>query len=1235
MADKRKPKNPDIDVFHQRNFSAGIANFSKEDNNPYAYAYSQCIDTRTNPFGLKLLPATVKESSSVVTNLVKWFDVTPENLDTYGYDAAGKLYKRTTAGAWSTIATLPNSHGNGLAYFYGDDYLYAACDKVISRYGPIAAASPTVSNDFLTAQGGVPTNTASLVLAASSSQYAHAADSPTLDITSDLTLETFFKAASLPAVGSSMTLVGKWDEAANHRSYKLDIYGISGFFGTGADGPLTLTVNTTDAPIDSACSGTLGTNQLSANNASFVVGQRILIIQMQGSGAGSFQETTIQGYDNVGHVISTADNLNFSYNTSGNNTAQVLAGLQYTNITINGGVVWKPKAWNGSTGGILYFFCNGTLTNNGQIYGTGLGFRSNVVTGSTAQGEGSGGVPGFSTAQNGDGAGGGQNGQDSGHVEGAGGGGGGNANAGSNGTSGTAPRTPGTGGSAVGSADLTTMLLGGAGGWGGDRFGPTSSGDQGSQGGNGGAMFFGSIVTFINNGSINFDGVDGLGTGATHAGGTGGGGAGGSFRARVQTVSGSGTITANQGNAAASGGNGGTGGNGSVGYIVVDYLISSSISASPTANQIQDNTLVTTTTYQARLGISDDGTSFEYLTKNLNNLTTGTWNRLSVVWVASTSTARFYLTGTLLGSTVGLKTSIASNASLLTVGANNSGSGIGNYFDGKLNDMRIIANAQSGAQIAGNCFVQLSATYAGLAAYYTFNSVYTDTTANANGLTPVNTPVFDTADVPFPNATTRLDIDQSYTTNGQTYALKAAISEATADKLPFTPSFDPQKSVDFDIASVGSAPITVTVHDQQNNVIASVTTPLASLPASGFYEFVFSTSWRIVIGKQYHIHVTQSSADGTLVSSSNNNLATAVFHTYYGFLVTDTQFHPITRMLNFIVFGNERYLATWDGAFYQPNLIAFPPGTHVRCFGSWGAYLAVGTWQEPASTTPSIYNFPTGKIYFWDGISLTFNFYIEVPEGQVNAIFGMDADLYYIAGYKADLLYYHGSFANQSGSFNGTKVKRIPYLETNCYIDTFPQAMCMYQGLLYFALGGNSDSVAFPRNIYSWGTLYPQYAQSLSSDYIISTGHNGNTVQLGAIFPINKKLLVSWQDGIAYGVDVIDPAGPLYKSGYIQTLIQDGGAMWRQDLLTKSRADFLGLTGAQNVIIGQQMDRSGSFDASHSGVDNTKRYAANPLENGRCYEYNLQATLTGDGTSSPTLLSITGVTNPLDSEDQI
>lgn len=1223
MADKRKPDNPDIDVFHQRNFSAGIANFIKEDNNPYAYTYSQCIDTRTNPFGLTLLPATIKESGSVVTDLVKWFDVTPENLVTYAYDASGNLYTRTTAGSWNNVYTFANSHGNGLGYFYGDDYLYASCDSTIGRVGPIASGTPIYSSDFLTAQGGVPTNTASLILSSASSQYAHAANSGILDITSDLTLETYFKATTLPAIGASMTLLGKWDEALNHRSYKLDLFGVSGYFGAGTDGPLTISVDTTDAPIDSACTGSANTQSLAATNTGFAVGQVILIHQTQGTNVGQYERNVIQGY--------TAGTITLNTPLQGTYTvgAQVLVLHQYTDVTVNAGVTWIAKAWNGTTGGILSFLANGTVTINGSISATDRGFRGGADGASgtphnAVAGEGRFGVGTNSNAANDIGGG----GASSNGIVGAGGGGGSHATIGAYG--GTTPTsTAGVGATTISdSSDLTTMTFGGGGGSGG-----SVSGEGAEGGANGGGIVFitGATITVAGSGIIISDG--GPGNVQTNAGSSGGG-AGGSIllKAQVATLLNSCQAIGGAGGISTHGANGGSGGDG---YIVLNYYTSYTATTQPALNAIQDNTLVTTTTIQARLGISNNGTSFEYLTQDIPNITVGVWNRISVSWAAATSMASFYLSGVFLGTSTGTKTSISNNASLLTVGANNGGSGIANYFDGKLNDMRIIAAQQTAGQIFANCFVQLSPTYANLAAYYTFNSAYTDTTANANTLTPVNSPVFDPTDVPFPAPTTRLDIDQQNSATGSTYALKAAISEATADKLPFTPSFDPQKSVDFNISAVGTSAITVTVHDQQNRVIASVTVPLASLPASGIYEFVYSNLWRIVINKSYHIHVTQPTADGTLVSSNSNNIATADFHTYYGFLVTDTQFHPIARMLNFIVFGNERYLSTWDGAFYQPNLIAFPPGTHVRCFGSWGAYLAVGTWQEPTTGIPSIFNFPTGKIYFWDGISLTFNFYIDVPEGQVNAIFGMDADLYYIAGYKADLMYYHGSFANQSGSFNGTKVKRIPYLERSSYIDTFPQAICMYQGLLYFGMGGNSDSVAFPRNIYSWGTMYPQYAQSLSSDYIISTGNNGSTVKIGAVYPIDKKLLVSWQDGLAFGVDVIDPAGPLYKSGYIQTLTQDGGAMWRQDLLTKARADFLTLTGAQNVIIGQQFDRSGIFDASHSGVDTTKRFTADPLENGRCYEYSLQTTLIGDGTSSPTLLSITGVTNPLDSEDQI
>jgi hypothetical protein len=154
--------------------------------------------------------------------------------------------------------------------------------------------------------------------------------------------------------------------------------------------------------------------------------------------------------------------------------------------------------------------------------------------------------------------------------------------------------------------------------------------------------------------------------------------------------------------------------------------------------------------------------------------------------------------------------------------------------------------------------------------------------------------------------------------------------------LSFTPLYDPQKSIDFNIAAKGTGNWTITVHDQQNKVVASLTVTNATLPASGWYEFIFSTPWRIVINKSYHVHVTSTVADATLVSSASNDLSKGDYHTYYGFLVNDTQYHPIAKFLNKIIIGNERYLAYWDGAFYQANFIAFPPQTHVRCFGLGG-----------------------------------------------------------------------------------------------------------------------------------------------------------------------------------------------------------------------------------------------------------------------------------------------------------
>lgn len=1189
----------------QKRWAGGISDYLKESaagQIPDTYYFGHAVNYRDDPQSITLLPGAIKESGSVITDLLKWGELTPEDLTAYFYGNTGNFYSRTSGGSWTNLHTVPNSHGNGLAYFAGDDYLYYLSDSVIGRYGPIAS-SPTFTDDFLGAQGGIPLNTASAVFASASSQYAHAADSATLSITSDLTLETFFKASSFPTAGNSMTLLGKWDESGTLKSYKLDLFGVSGYFGNGQDSTLTISADTTEAPIDASCTGTSGTQSLSATNASFTQGQIIFVYQTQGTNAGQWERNSIQSY--TAGTITTGTPLLGTY-TAG---AQVRVLPQYTNVTVNSGKTYSPKIWNGTVGGILAFIASGTLSGTGNLSASGCGFRGG---GSKTQGEGITGLGSVSPSANGNGGGGGY-----GNSNGGGGAGGGNLNAGANGTGAQA----GAGGSGVGSADLTNFCLGGGGGGGG-----ADGSNGGAAGGKGGGGIFFTVVTYNFTGTVTANGVNG----STSSGneGCGGGGSGGSIliKAQVATL---GSLLIQSLAGVGSSGTGNPGGAGSAGRIHLDYLTSYTGTTSPSIDVNQDNTLVTTTTIQARLGISDDGVSGEYLTQNLSTIATGVWNRLSVSWVAATATATFYLNAVSLGTFVGTKTAIQNNTSLLYVAANKT-SVIANYFNGELNDMRIWANAQIAGQIFANNLTQINPDSPGLAAYYKFNSDFSDSTANTNDLTPVNSPTFST-DVPFPSPTTRLDIDQSYTVTGDTYALKTAISEATDDKLPFTPMIDPQKSVAFDIDSPGTGNWTVYVHDQQNRLIASQTILNANLVAGGFQEFIFSTPWRIVIGKSYHMHLTSTVADGTIVSSVNNDFSTADFYTYFGFLVTDTQYHPAISfqyqplggtLASAVIIGNDRYLAVWDGVNYSPNFIAFPAQWRVRCFAFWREFLAIGVWRGG-----NIYDFDKGRIYFWDGIAPTFNFFIDVPEGQVNAMVGVDVDLYMMAGYRGNLLDYQGGYIQANGATRSNKLKRMPLMAQADYGEVFPGAMNMWRSLLHFGLWGASNSTTMHRATYSYGTYNQFYPDSLSCDYDLSTGNNSTTVTIGCVFPVGQSLIVGWQDGISFGADMINFTNDPASSGDLQVLVRDDGSIWKNKLNFAVRADFLPLQAGESIDCKIKIDRENWLVSSPDATIGEK-FTKLPVSTGQGREYQYGVDLYATGTTSPTLIGVALQKNP-------
>jgi len=812
-----------------------------------------------------------------------------------------------------------------------------------------------------------------------------------------------------------MVLISKRNENSYERSYKLSLYANPGFFGDGSDGALTISANTTQAPTDSACTGTSGSYSLSATNVSFAASQKILIIQMYGTGAGTYQINTISSY--TAGTITLQDALNATYVTG----AQVLVLQQYSGVTVNAGITWTAKAWTGTVGGILAFLCNGTVTVNGAITAAGKGF---------------------------------------------------------------------TGGST------------------------SSDGAPGQQG----------------------NSATGTGTTSVSANGTGGGGG-------------------DDGDGAAAGGGGGAG----------------------------------------------HGAS-------------GTYRHFAVTWDASASTAILYVDAVAIGTATGALTAIYDGTALLALAADyNSGGTTRSFFDGLMDEVRVWNDIRTATEISSNKSVEIATNSANLQAYYQLDNSASDSTANANNLTLRNSPTYSTT-VPFSHPTTRLDKDQEDTSTGNTYAVPQAIDEGASHRQTFVPTKDPQKSISVDISDTGDdSDWTLTVHDALNRTVATKTVVHADL-VTGDFEFIFSTPWTPVIGASYHFHLVASTATGTplVVAGTSNNLETAQFVSYYQFLVTDEDYHPIEQILNLLAFGNGRYVATYDGASYDPHALTLPSGYKVRCLAKWREYLAIGTWKGD-----SVESYDDSIIFFWDGFSETYNFYISVPQGAVNAMLGSQGTLYFVAGYKGDLLEY-------TGGDKASKVKRLPGIGVGEQIEIMPGALTMWQTLLRIG-AGVTDSSTIEQGVYTWGSLNINYPDSLSYDHTISTGNSQNSnIKIGMLLPVEEKLLIGWKDNVSYGLDVIDPAGDLYPTGSVEFRIRDEDVVWKEKIALLVRADFEPLNSGESVGLQYKLDRESSWSTEQvitSASDATDRNRLQ-IAKGRHREYQVRVNLATSVSTSPNVLGV-------------
>jgi hypothetical protein len=379
-------------------------------------------------------------------------------------------------------------------------------------------------------------------------------------------------------------------------------------YGDYSGGDETIATDTTDAPIDSACTATIDTNSVSATNVSFSAGKNIFIIQMHGTGAGNCELNKIQSYTDG--TITTVKKTKHEYVTG----AQVIVIPQVKNFSVADGKTLTGKSWNGTVGGVVvrmgkkcsgpgFVKINGStgsyVTTDGYSPTTaGGGFRggrSELNNGDSIgnSGEGYPGSDSTGSAANGNGGGAGNGRLDNGYYNSGGGAGyAGNGIAGlcsPNGTLGAA-------GLGAGVVSLVTIHLGAGGGGAAMSTSSTSNAYCAGAGGSGGGIIFLIFEEFDTTNKIQLQvngGNGGMGSGGSNNDGAGGGaGAGGSILIKTAKNLDMGTniwtaLGATGGNSTS----GYVGGNSSVGRIHIDHAGTITGTTTPMYDETLDVTI--------------------------------------------------------------------------------------------------------------------------------------------------------------------------------------------------------------------------------------------------------------------------------------------------------------------------------------------------------------------------------------------------------------------------------------------------------------------------------------------------------------------------------------------------------------------------------------------------------------------------------------------------------------------
>lgn len=370
-----------------------------------------------------------------------------------------------------------------------------------------------------------------------------------------------------------------------------------------------------------------------------------------------------------------------------------------------------------------------------------------------------------------------------------------------------------------------------------------------------------------------------------------------------------------------------------------------------------------------------------------------------------------------------------------------------------------------------------------------------------------------------------------------TYTVPTApISEASTDKRTFTSDIEPLRKLGVKVVAKGSGDWTLTLHDDANNVLGTVTVTNANLSNGAVNYFVFTNAIRIQRGDlgagsalTYHFHLTSTVADGTVQTTTANSLADANMELWADALVlTNNQLHPMANFLGFTLIGNGRYLAAYEPlqdapttADFERHRLTFPPGFEVCSIAQKNLMSVIGCEKRSESG-----EFQEGALFYWDGIGDTYNDWWPVPEGSPESLFSNQNTTHFIANgalyeiQSTDQPIKIRTLRGSNGSFSGT----------NDITHVYPSMMAVHRGILLVGYPSTTTNQTLKHGVYTFGTISREYPLSYGFSYTASPGsilNNGsNNLRLGMVKSYGDTLYISWRDDSQpiqkYGVDIVD-----------------------------------------------------------------------------------------------------------------